>query len=103
MATSERSSLRYLALRDLRNTPGALWRKLQDGATVAITAEGEPRALVLGLEGTDLPEALRLLDRLRAQLAVGRLRAQAAKAGAATLSAADIDREVRGARRGRRR
>lgn len=103
MATPSRPGLRYLALRELRNTPGTLWQKLRGGATVAIVAEGEPRALVLGLEDTDLAEALRLLERLRAQLAVSRLRAQASEAGAASLSAAEADREIRAARRGRRR
>lgn len=94
--------LKYLSLRDLRNTPGALWRKLRGGATVAITSEGRPRALVIGLEEEDLPGAVQLLERLRAQRAVTRLRAAAA-AGTDKLDPDAVAREIRAARRSRRR
>ena len=95
--------LKYLSLRDLRNTPGALWRKLRGGTTVAITSDGRPRALVIGLEAEDLPGTIQLLDRLRAQLAVSRLRADATSSGNARLDAGDVDREIRATRRARGR
>ena len=95
--------LKFLTLRELRNTPGVLWRRLRGGGTVAITSEGRPQALVIGLEGEDLPETLRLLDRLRAQRAVTRLREGAAASGAARLSEDEVARETAAARRARRR
>ena len=95
--------LKYLSLRELRNTPGALWRKLRGGAAVAITSEGRPRALVIGLEPEDLPDAVRVLDRLRAQQAVSRMRADAEASGAAALDADAIATEIKAARRARRR
>jgi hypothetical protein len=95
--------LRYVTLRELRNTPGSLWRKLRGASAVAITSEGRPRALVIGIESEDLPEAVRALDRVRAQQAATRLRAAAAEAGAAALSAAAIEGEIKAVRRGRRR
>jgi len=95
--------LRYVSLRELRNTPGALWRKLRGGAAVAITSEGRPRALVIGLEPEDLPDAARLLERLRAQQAVSRMRADAESSGAAALDADAIGVEIKAARRARRR
>ena len=95
--------LRYLTLRELLNTPGVLWRRLRGGGTVAITSEGRPQALVIGLEGEDLPETLRLLDRLRAQRAVTRLREGAAVSGAAQLDEKDVEREIAAVRRARRR
>lgn len=94
--------LKYISLRDLRNTPGALWRKLRGGGTVAITSEGRPRALVIGLEPEDLPEAVRLVARLRAQQAVSRMRAQARASGTADLGPEDIASEIGAARRARR-
>jgi len=94
--------LRFLSLRDLRNTPGALWRKLRGGATVAITSSGEPRALIIGIEGEELPDVVRLVARLRAQLATSRLRARAAEQGRADLTPEEVEREVRAARAARR-
>jgi antitoxin (DNA-binding transcriptional repressor) of toxin-antitoxin stability system len=94
--------LRYMTLRDLRNTPGALWRKLRGGVAVAVTSQGQPRALIIGLEADELPETIRLLERLRAQLAVSRLRQAATASGAAALDSAAIDAEIEGARSGRR-
>lgn len=99
MATS---SLRFLSLRDLRNTPGALWRKLRGGAAVAITSSGEPRALIIGIEGEELPDVVRLVARIRAQLATSRLRTRSAEQGLAKLTPEDIAREVRSARAARR-
>ncbi len=93
--------LRFITLRDLRNTPGALWRKLRGGGPVAITSEGQPRALVIGLEADELPETIRLLERLRAQQAVSRMRAAAAERGASDLTETDISAEIRVARRAR--
>jgi antitoxin (DNA-binding transcriptional repressor) of toxin-antitoxin stability system len=87
----------------LRNTPGILWRRLRGGGTVAITSEGRPQALVIGLEGQDLPETLRLLDRLRAQQALTRLREGAAASGASRLGEVDVEREIAAARGARRR
>jgi antitoxin (DNA-binding transcriptional repressor) of toxin-antitoxin stability system len=95
--------VKFLSLRDLRNTPGALWRKLRGGDTVAITSEGRPRALVIGLDPEDLPETVRLLERLRAQQAVSRMRADARASGAAELDADGIATEIKAARRARRR
>lgn len=94
--------LRYLTLRELRNTPGVLWRRLRGGGTVAITSEGRPQVLVIGLEGEDLPETVRLLDRLRALRAVTRLREGAAASGSARLDEREVEREIAAARRARR-
>lgn len=97
------TTLKYVTLRELRNTPGALWRKLRGGGTVAITSEGRPKALVIGIESEDLPEAVRALERVRAQQAVSRLRAAAAESGLAALDAAAVSAEVTAVRRERRR
>jgi len=93
--------VKTVSVRSLRNTPGALWRSLKSGGTVALTANGMPKALVIGIEGDDLEAALAAVNRARAQLALTRLRAAAQAAGADRLPAGEIEAEVRAVRRGR--
>jgi len=93
--------MKTVSVRSLRNTPGALWRSLKAAGTVALTANGVPKALVIGIEGEDLESALAAVSRARAQLALTRLRAAAQAAGTDRLSAEEIAVEVRAVRRAR--
>lgn len=93
--------MKTVSVRSLRNTPGALWKSLKASGTVALTANGVPKALVIGIEGDDLEAALAALGRVRAQMALTRLRAAAQAAGSDRLSAEEIGAEVRAVRRAR--
>ena len=93
--------MKTVTVRSLRNTPGALWKSLKEAGTVALTAKGVPMVLVVGIEGEDLEAALVAVSRARAQLALSRLRAAAQAAGTSRRAAAEIEREVRAARRAR--
>jgi hypothetical protein len=97
------AAVKYLTFRDLRNTPGALWKKLRGDTTVALTANGVPRALVIGIEDGDVEAALRIVTRAKAQLALSRLRERAAAAELDRLGAAAIEAEVREVRQRRPR
>ena len=93
--------MKTVNVRTLRNTPGALWKSLKAAGTVALTANGVPKALVIGIEGEDLEGALAVVNRARAQLALSRLRAAAQGAESDRLSAEEIAAEVRTVRRAR--
>jgi hypothetical protein len=69
---------------------------------VAIVSNGEPRALLLEIEGGDVDAAMQLVRRVRAQMALSRLRAEAAHRGAARLTEGDIEAEITAARAERR-
>jgi hypothetical protein len=97
------AAVKYLAFRDLRNTPGALWKKLRGDSTVALTANGVPRALVIGIENGDVEAAVRVVTRAKAQLALSRLRQRAAAAGLDRLAPETIEAEVRAVRQRRPR
>jgi hypothetical protein len=96
------AAVKYLTFRDLRNTPGALWKKLRGDTTVALTANGVPRALVIGIEDGDVEAALRIVTRAKAQLALSRLRQRAA-AGLDRPTLEAIEAEVRAVRQRRPR
>jgi len=93
--------MKTVSVRSLRNTPGALWKSLKASGTVALTANGVPKALVIGIEGEDLEAALAAVSRARAQLALTRLRVAAQAAGTDRLPAEAVAVEVRAVRRAR--
>ena len=94
-------TLKFFSARDIRNTPGALWRALRRNVTVALTSNGVPRALVISIDEGDLERALDVARRVRAQLAASRMREDARRQGLDALSAAEIDAEIRAVRSGR--
>jgi len=90
--------LKFMTSRDLRNTPGAMWKALKADGTVAITANGVPRAIVIEVEEGDVELAAQVARRVKAQLAVSRMREDARRAGADRLDAEAVAREIRAAR-----
>lgn len=92
--------MRFVSVRDLRNTPAKVWATLGSGDLV-LTNNGEPFAIITKVEAGDLEGTLAALRRARAQQAVSELRAAAATNGTANMSDAEIEAEIRKARRAR--
>lgn len=95
--------IKFVNYRDLRNTPSAVWEALGENEALAIVSNGEPRALMLAIEDGDVDGAMQLIRRVRAQMALAHLRADAARRGADQLTEADIEGEVRAVRTKRSR
>lgn len=94
---------RTITYRDLRNTPGRVFERLATGEALTLAAEGEDKAVLIPLEGGDAETALDAWQRGRALLALARLQEEARRAGTADLGLADINEEIKAARRERRR
>lgn len=94
--------VKFVSARDLRNTPSAVWDALDEHEAVAIVANGEPRALLLEIEAGDVDGTLQLVRRVRAQMALSRLRTDAARCGVDRMTPEDIDAEIAAARAERR-
>ena len=92
--------MKFVSTRELRNTPGKV-RELLDDDDVVLTANGKPVGILLGVGDGELDATAALVKRVRAQMAVARLRAEAFASGAASMSAKEIDSEVRAARKAR--
>ncbi len=75
---------------------------MQDG-DVALTANGKPFAIVVGIEEGDLERTAAVIRRARAQLAVSRMRRAATDAGVGGLSPKEIEAEVSAVRAKRSR
>jgi antitoxin (DNA-binding transcriptional repressor) of toxin-antitoxin stability system len=90
--------VKFLSSRDLRNTPGVLWDALEGGASVALTANGKPKALVIGVGEDDFEETLRDLARIRFLRAMRTLQAESAARGLDGMTEEEIEAVIRHAR-----
>ena len=95
--------MKFVSVRDLRNTPSEVWDALEEGGDLVLTANGRPKALVVRVDEDDLDSTVIALRRARAQVAVSRMRTSARRTGADRLSEKDIETEIKGARKARQR
>lgn len=95
--------IRMLPIRDFRNTPGKLWERLRRDSAVALSVNGVPRAVVFNVENGDLEEIVQLVTQVRAQRAVARMRADAARRGLDSATSEEVDAEIAAVRKKRRK
>lgn len=94
--------MRFVSVRELRNQTADVWSSL-DREDIVLTSNGRPLAVLVAVPEGELDTTLALVRRARAQAALTRLRREAARSGAATITQEEIDEEVAGARRVRSR
>lgn len=75
---------------------------MEKNEAVAIVSNGAPRALLLDIEDGDVDGAMQLVRRVRAQMALSRLRSGAAPRGPHRLTEDDVEAEVAAARADRK-
>lgn len=91
----------FVSIRDMRTRPGEIWKQLQEEGDLIVTSSGRPFALMIAAEGEDVEQLLLALRRAKAQLAVSRMRAQAAQTGLNRMTEPEIEAEIEQARRER--
>lgn len=101
MPGTQRTDMKFLSTRDLRNRPGG-FRETVQREDVVLTANGKPFALAVGLSEDDFEETLDLVRRARAQRAISSLQRDSVARGTDRLSMEEIDAEIRAARAQRR-
>ena len=94
--------MEFVSVRDLRIQPGQVWKRLSQSGELIITSNGKPIALLSGITDETLEQTLTALRRARAQVAVSQLRATAQARGTAKMTMAEIDAEIKAARRSRK-
>ena len=94
--------MKFISIRDLRNQSGVIQRAVTE-ETVALTSNGKPFALVVGLQDHEDPAELEgFIRQARFQHAISRARAEAEANGTSRLTMEEIDAEIRAARAERR-
>ncbi len=91
--------MKTIASRMLAASPGKVWADLDREGAVVITKDGVPRSILVPTSDATLLEDVQEIVFARARKAVRAIRAGAARSGADALTPADIEREVKAARR----
>lgn len=89
--------MQFVSVDDFRDRPEKIWNQLRN-VDLVVTSDGQPIAILIDANAENLEEMLSLLRRLRAHMAVSRMRQGAIESGVAQLSSDMIDAEVLGAR-----
>ena len=95
--------MEFVSARELRLNPKQVWKKIRSQTIGVLTINGQPSFLLTKLEPEELEEMIYIQNRIRAELALMRIRTQAAKAGLDQLTSADIDQIIQKARRARKK
>jgi len=85
--------MKYIATRDLRNNPSAIWETLDEGSEVVVTVNGKPKAIMIKADD-DLEFLMKAITRAKAELAVERMRLQSLRLGLDRLSSEEIESEI---------
>jgi prevent-host-death family protein len=94
--------VKFISSRDVRNNPSE-FREAVEREDVVLTVGGKPFAIVVGVTEDELEEALDLLRQVKALRAMSRMQRTAQELGLTRATPEEIEKEIRGARRTRRR
>ena len=92
-----------ISVSELKKKPASQWLKSAGQGDLVITAKGQPVAVLLRLAAASVASTRTLIRSVRALQAQAALQQAAAANGTAGLSLSEIDAEIAGARRARRR
>ena len=95
--------MRFVSVRELRLKPAGVWQRLKTEHELVLTSKGRPIGILSDAHQGDVEATLRALRRAKAELAVTQMREHATREGLDRLSSAEIDNEIRAARRTRQR
>jgi prevent-host-death family protein len=94
--------MRFISVRELNTKPKEIWNRVKD-EEVVITSNGKPIALLSGVTEETLEKSLRAIRRSRALIALEEMQKKSLKLGLDKLTNAEIESEIRAARKNRRR
>lgn len=89
----------FVTARDLRLKAAEIWEQLKKEGELIVTVNGRPCAIIIGTTPGGLEESMMMLKRLRAQIAVTKMRESAAKE--AKIPSSSIEREIKAVRKKR--
>lgn len=90
----------FITARDLRLKAADVWELLKREGEIVVTVNGRPVAILTGTTPEAIEESLMMLKRLRAQIAVAKMRSVSGKKPGMT--ADSIEREIRAVRKKRK-
>lgn len=94
--------MKFVASRELRINPGAVWSLLRKEQDVIITSNGKPIGILTAADEDSLEEVLAILRQGRAQTAVAKIRRTAVARGLDTITDGRVDAIISTTRRASR-
>lgn len=95
--------MKFVTARDLRLKPGQVWERLNREREMIVTSNGKPIALLTRVSEDDFEKTVASLRRARALMAMEAMQRASVSAGRDRLSDAEIEAEIKAARRSRAR
>ncbi len=95
--------MEFVSARELRLNPKGVWKKIKSQSMGVITINGQPSFLLTKLNPEELEEIISIQNRIRAELAVTRMREQAAVKGLSKLTPKEIDEIIQKTRQTRKK
>ena len=94
--------MEFITARELRLDPKGVWEKIRAHTTGVITLNGKPSFLLTKLNPEELEEILYIQNRIRAELALNRMREQASQRGLDRLGEPEVEKIIPKTRRNKR-
>jgi len=91
--------MEFVSARELRLDPKGVWRKIGAKSISVVTINGKPQFLLTKLHSDDLEEVIYIQNRIRAELALKKMREHAAQKGLDQLGLDEINEIIRKARK----
>jgi antitoxin (DNA-binding transcriptional repressor) of toxin-antitoxin stability system len=95
--------VKFVSVSDLRLKPGQVWKRLDREGEMIITSRGRPIALLTRVNEEDFEKTVITFRRARGLMAMEAMQRASLVAGKDKISDAEIEAEIRAARRSRRR
>ena len=95
--------MQFVSARELRLDPKGVWKKIQKGSIGVVTINGKPSFLLTKLEPEELEEVLYIQNRIRAELALKQMRAQAVREGLDQWDSEKIEEIIQKTRQSRKK
>lgn len=91
--------MKFVSSRELRISPGGVWKRLRQEKDLVITSNGKPIGVLTIAEEENLEDVLVTLRQGRAQAAIARMRLSALERGLDKLTDEDIEGVIRKTRK----
>lgn len=95
--------MKTIASRMLTAAPGKVWAELEREGALVVTKDGVPRSIMIPTSDATLLEDIGEIVFARARRAVRAIRTRSVRSDAEVTTRADIEREIKAARRSRKR
>lgn len=95
--------MEFVSARDLRLNPKKVWKRLGGQTIGVVTINGQPSFLLTKVNAAELEEIILIQNRIRAELALSKLRDQAAAKNLDKMTSDEIDRIIESTRQKRQK